>query len=125
MFIGIVVALIDFGGADAVEDHFGDVAAGHFSARERTVLRRIHAVVNPVLEMVFVPSLVMQPGRRDTGCLPLRVIRAARALEIFGPDQKLRRRELRQVVRNALIVKACAEAVFPYELFVLHDGEKV
>ena len=65
---GIVLPLVHLAGGDAVADHLGHVFKGHFVAHQAFLLVRRH--VDPILVVVFVPSLVVQPGLGESHDLP-------------------------------------------------------
>ena len=58
--IGISVSEVDAGRADAVHDHFSDVAARHWDAFYDGVT--VDSVINPVFKMMSVASLMVHPG---------------------------------------------------------------
>ena len=118
--VGVLAAEIVAARGDAVADHLGHIPARHAHAGHGVVA--VRRVVDPIFQVVAVAPLVVQPGGAVAFGLALGVVGAAAALPVFGPGQELDRRELAQIMREALPVQPAAEAVAHDPHFVVVDG---
>ena len=113
--IGILVPLVDPAGGDAVAEHLRHVFFRHLAAAHGHRAVRSDAVVDPVLKVVAVAALVVQPGQAHAGLAALLIVGAAEALVVFGAAPELRGTVLAQVVGQALPIQAQLEAVAPHQ----------
>ena len=119
----VLCAFVDLRGGDAVAEHLGDVAVWHAAADHRGFLFRV--VVDPVLEVVLVAALVMEPGFTQAGFEAFCRVRAAVALIVFHTGFKLGPAVFREIMEQALLVEAHAEAVFHNFAFMTVDRPEV
>ena len=121
---GVGVLVLEVGPArrDAVAEHLGDVAQRHFAPAHVRLSVLPDAVVDPILEVMAVASLVMQPGKAHAVLLALGVVRTAVALVIFRAAPELAGRVLAQVVQQSLPVKAETKAVSAHQVPMMRDG---
>ena len=113
--VRIVVSLIDLTGGDPVHQHLDHIAAGHLDRdQDLSVDLAPQVVVHPVLVVVAVAALMVEPGAGVADGLPLRVVGAAVALPVSGADHEFRRRELGQVMQDSLAVEAYRDGGPPF-----------
>ena len=120
--VGVFAALIDLAGGNAVTEHFGYIFERHFAPAHVGLSVLPDAVVDPILEVMAVASLVMQPGKAHAVLLALGVVRTAVALVIFRAAPELAGRVLAQVVQQSLPVKAETKAVSAHQVPMMRDG---
>ena len=105
VIIRIAVAVgstaIGLAGGYAVAEHLYYILNGHFHAAHTGA---VGSVVDPVLQMMLIPALMMQPCRAVALFAAFDLVRAAVALIIFCTGGKLHRTELAQIVRQSLPV---------------------
>ena len=121
--VGVFLLLVDLAGGDAVAEHFYHVVdrylhAAHFVAQLR-------GVVDPVLQVVPVSSLVVEPGGGIALLQAFYFVRAPGALVVFDGGEKFDGGVFAQVVEEALLVEARLEAVFHNTEFMGSYGFEV
>jgi len=119
--LGIFAAVVGDAGGSPVADHFRHIAEGHL-AGERAIHRLSHKV-DPVLVMVSVPALMMQP------CLGIAVDAAVDgiggpvAVIVIDTRQKFRGRIFGKIMQKTLPVqpdlKTALTYVFPVDVYSL------
>ena len=114
-----VLAPVYPAGGQAVTEHLRHILFGHLHADDALAP---NAVIRPVLKVVTVPALVVEPGGAVSPLPPLSVIGAAVPLEIFYACPELDGGILRQVMGQSLPVKAQTEAILPHQAAVMADG---
>ena len=120
--VGVFFALVDPAGGDAVAEHLRYIFFRHFAAAHGHGAVGADAVVDPVLEVMAVAALVVQPGQAHAGFAALLVVGAAKALVILGAAPELRGAVLAQVMGEALPIQAQTKAVVPHQAAVASDG---
>lgn len=122
--VRISFPFIYFAGGNAIDDHLHDIPIRHGHGRHSSRYG-MHAVIDPVLVMVFIPALVMQPGGRIALRLPFRIVRAPVSLIILRTDAKFLRHIFRKIVRKPLPVKPHGKASLCHKPFVIGDCLKM
>ena len=112
---GIVIAalLISLACGNAVHKHLNHILHRHLHTDDP--LLGIYTVVKPVFIMMPVPSLVMQPRRRISLPLALRVIRTSGSLIIPASNQELRRHIFGQVMAKPLPIQTHPKTALPHQ----------
>ena len=90
------------GCADPIHDHLCHIFTRHLRPHDHML--PIKRIVDPVLKMMLVPALVMEPGSGHSDIFPLCIIRASRSLIIFTSHQKFCRCILGKVVKQSLLI---------------------
>ncbi len=95
----IVTLVIDGGSGNSVHIHLNQISLGH-SDRNDCVFLSFPArlVVRPVLIMVLVSSLMMDPRFRIPFLLPFGIVGTSVSLIVFSPGQELRRTVLAKIM---------------------------
>ena len=120
--IRVLLSPVDFAGGNAIHHHLRQIPPGHWN---RLVLAGGRIQICPVLVVMPVPALVMQPGGRITLFLPLCSIGTADSLVIFGSGPKLRRGVLGKVMGQPLTDESDPETVYHHQKPVAGNGFKM
>ena len=96
-----VLTPVDLAGGQPVAEHLRHIFFRHLHAGNAAA---VHAVVRPVFKVVAVAALMVHPGGAVADVPALGVIGAAVSLKIFDAGPELHRRELGQIVGQALPV---------------------
>src|SRR5699024_9021197 len=121
--VGVLLPLVDLAGRDPVAEHLHHVVHRHLHAAHPVVPRG--GVVDPVLQVVLVPALVVEPGGGPACLQPLDLIGAPVPLVVPGSDAELRGAVLAQVVEQPLAVQPHPEAIFHHPQLVGGDGPQM
>ena len=87
--VAVILPPVDLAGRDPITEHLRHIAVGHAAADQ--AVRILEIIIHPVLEVMLVPSLVMQPGGRDARRQSLHPVRALGSLVVADAGPKLRR----------------------------------
>ena len=120
--VRICVALIDPAGGDPVAEHLRHIFFRHFASADIDGPILPAAVVDPVLKVVAVAPLVVQPRQTHAVFQALLVVGAAPALVVFYAPPKLRGAVFAQVVGQTLPHQTQLEAIVPHQAPVTVDG---
>ena len=119
----VICAFVDLRGRDTVAEHLGDIAVWHAAADHRGFLFRV--VVDPVLEVMLIPPLMMEPGLTQTGFEAFCRVRTAIALIVLHTGFKLGPAVLREIMKQTLLIEAHAKAVFHIFALMTVDRSEV
>ena len=120
--IGVFVPLIDPAGGNTVAEHFRHVFLGHLAAAHEHLAVLPDAVVDPVLKMVAVAALVVEPGQAEACLPPLLVVGGAIALVVSGAPPELHWRVFGQIVGQTLPNQPQLHTVVTHQCAVAPDG---
>ncbi|CAN4010851.1 Cell division protein FtsL, partial [Dysosmobacter welbionis] len=98
---------VDLAGGQTVAEHLRHIFSRHLHTYDPFAGG---AVIRPILKVVAVAALVVEPGGAVSMFLPLGVVWAVIPLEVFRPGKELHRGVLGQVMGQALPVQPQAEA---------------
>ena len=118
--VGVALLLVGLAGRHPVAEHLHHVPHRHLHAAHAVVQRLV--IVDPVLQVVLVAALVVEPGGGHAGGQPLRLVGAAVPLEVPRPHQKLPGPIFAQIVEQALTVQPHPEAQAHHPRLVGGDG---
>lgn len=122
MRVGVVFSLIDLACCHAVTKHLLDVADRH---RDRLIELGFGVEIVPILKMMAISALVVEPCGGISEQLALALIWAACTLVIACARQKLGGRILGKIVKKPLPADARAEAMRNDTVAVLGNGVKM
>ena len=87
----IIFLVVNLAGCHTVTEHLNHIFLRHLTANQQMFcIASVNIVIHPVLQMVFVSSLVVQPRRGVSLILTLCIVRAAVSLIVFRAHRKLR-----------------------------------
>ena len=120
---GIGFALIHLTCSYPVADHLGHIPQRHLIAHQALLL--MVGNVNPILIMMLIPALMVEPGPGIPHGLTLSRIGTAVSLIIPDPGPELFRAVLGKIMGKPLPVKANLEAMLPDQVSVPCNGRKM
>jgi len=120
----VVVPVIGNAGSSAVTDHLRQIAHRHLVAIDKP--SGLVGVVDPVLKVVLVSALVVQPGF-GAAVIDQTLDSIGRTVTVIIADTgpELKRRELGKVMKDALTIKAKPETSLRHILFMCADCQEV
>ena len=121
--LGIFLPVIGPAGGPPVTDHLRYVAQGHPAAEGP--VRSPGGKIDPVLEVVPVPALVVEPGPGTAKELPLHGIGRTVALVIADGGDEFRRGELGEIMEDPLSVQTQPEAALRHVFFMGQHGAQM
>lgn len=119
---------VGLGGRNPVHEHLRHIPPGHRNRANRklSALCRFYVVVGPVLVVVAVMALVMDPGLGIALDHPLSVVGTLLAVLVkVDAVEKFHRCKLGQVMGQTLPVEANLKAAFCHQSLVVKDGSQV
>ena len=122
--IRVVPSLVDLRGRDPVHDHLRQVIHWHLHADDLPVVLRC-GHIGPVLEVMLISPLVMEPCGGISLFFLLRRVWTPRSLIILHAGLKFLPGILRQIVEQPLFKKSNLKAAFHDHQLVMGDGQKV
>ena len=122
--IRIIFPVVDLGGSDPVHQHLRHITPWHLHALNR-VSRLVDTVIEPVVEMMLVSALVVEPGGGIALRPPFCVVGASETLIIFTTHEKLAGRIFAHIVKQPLAVQTHPETALRHKNFVMRDRLKM
>ena len=120
--VGVFLLLIHPAGGDAVAEHLCHVFFGHLAPADVHAAVLSQTVVDPVLKVVEVAALVVQPRQADAVGDALGVVGTAVALIVLHAAPELGGAVLAQVVGQALPDQTKLPAIVPHQTAMGVDG---
>ena len=121
--VGVLLAVVDAAGGNAVAEHFCHISFGHlhrlnFFAGNLTEIR-------PIFGVMLIASLVVKPCGAIAFFAPFCIIGTAEALIVFAAPQKFHRAIFGKIVAKPLSVKSQTETVSHDKVSVPRDRSEM
>src|SRR5699024_4739589 len=110
-------------GGNPIHKHLNNIPDRHPHSCQNSAA--VQAVVNPVLIMMLISSLMMQPGGGTSFIFPLCIVRAPVALIISAAYPEFCPAVFGKIMQQPLPVQPHPEAIFHYKEFMLCDRAEV
>ena len=122
--VRVFASHIDLAGSDPIHDHFRNILIRH-RHRSHSTGQCLHAVIDPVFVMMFIPALMVQPGAGITDIFSFRIVGAACPLIVFCPYPELCGTILGHIMQQSLFIQTYLKAALCHKDLMMCDRFKM